>query len=62
MKVTIGELRKIIRNAIAGSHPEESYDKELFDDPAFLKKSMYVPDEVKEKMTVWAKDMKLSNS
>jgi hypothetical protein len=40
--------------------PEESYDKDLVDDPSFKKKSVYVPDEVKKKIRSWMKDMKMS--
>jgi hypothetical protein len=61
MKITIGQLREVVRRSLAGSHPDESYDKELMDDPAFSEKSVYVPDWVKKKIKSWAKDMKLSS-
>lgn len=60
MKLTIGQLRRIIRESLSGSHPDETYDKELLDDPSFDKPSVYVPDDVKNKIKSWAKDMKLS--
>ena len=62
MKITIRRLRQIIRESIkGGSHPDESYDKELMDDPAFEKDSVYVPNWAKKKIRKWAKDMKLSS-
>lgn len=61
MKIKLGELKKLIRNSLAGSHPEEAYDKELIEDPTFEKKSVYAPDEVKKKIKSWMKDMKLSS-
>ena len=60
MKMTIGQLREAIRSSLGGSHPDESYDKELIDDPAFLENSVYVPNWVKKKIRSWMKDMKLS--
>lgn len=61
-------LRKLILEFIkahdvkTGSHPEESYDKELLDDSAFNAGSVYVPDDIKKKIKKWAKDMGLSTS
>lgn len=67
MKIRVGELREIIRETIkksdwGGSHPDESYDEELLDDPAFNSASVYVPDDIKVKIRKWAKDMGLSTS
>jgi len=67
MKIRISELREIIREAIkrknlGGSHPDESHDKELMDDEAFGKPSVYVPDDIKVKIKKWAKDMGLSTN
>jgi len=61
MKLSIGQLREVIRKSLAGSQPDESYSMDLIDDPAFSKKSVYVPDDVKEKIRNWIKDMKLSS-
>ena len=61
MKITVGRLRRLIRESLGGSYPDESYDKELMDDPAFAKDSMYVPNWVKKKIRKWMKDMKLSS-
>ena len=61
MRITIGQLREVIKRSLAGSHPDESYSAELLDDPAFNEKSVYVSDEIKEKIRKWAKDMKLSS-
>lgn len=60
MKITVGRLRQLIRETLAGSHPDETYDKELMDDETFNQPSVYVPDWVKDKIRKWAKDMKLS--
>jgi hypothetical protein len=60
VKITIGELRRIIRESLAGSQPDETYSTELFDDPALEKPSVYVPDDIKVKLKSWAKKMKLS--
>lgn len=60
MKITISKLRAIIRESLSGSQPDEAYDKELMDDPAFNQKSVYVPDWAKKRIKTWAKKMKLS--
>ena len=72
MRIRVEDLRKIIREEIkkssrkgasiyhfGGSHPDESYDKELLKDPAFEEESVYVPNDIKEKIKKWAIDMKL---
>lgn len=61
MKITVGHLREIVRKTLRGSQPEESYDKDLMDDPAFKKDSVYVPSWAKKKIKAWARDMKLSS-
>lgn len=73
MRVRVGDLRKIIRQVIVearkgeskyhfgGSHPDESYDKELLKDPAFDEESVYVPNDIKKKIKKWAKDMGLTS-
>lgn len=61
MKMTIGQLREAIRRSLGGSRPEESYDKELMDDPSFNTDSVYVPNWAKKKIKKWMKDMKLSS-
>lgn len=60
MKITVGQIREIVRKSLAGSDPNEAYSEDLLDDEAFAKKSMYVPDDVKDKIKKWAKSMKLS--
>lgn len=60
MKITIGQLREVIKKSLAGSQPDETYSEELLDDPAFQEKSVYVPDWAKKKIKSWARDMKLS--
>lgn len=58
--MTIGELREVVRRALSGSSPEESYSVYLLRDPPVKKKSVYVPDDMKRDIEVWADDMKLS--
>ena len=62
----MNELRKLIREVIlktiksdcwGGSHPEEMYNHELTDDEAFKKKSVLVPDDIKNSIKVWSKKM-----
>jgi hypothetical protein len=71
MKIRLGTLKKLIREAVenegrkkkyhfGGSHPEEDYDTELLDDPSYRSKSVYVPDDIKNKIDKWAADMGLS--
>jgi len=64
LKLTIGELRSLIREATddcwGGSHPEEMYEHELVDDPAFSKQSVLVPDGIKMPIRKWLKAMGLS--
>jgi hypothetical protein len=60
MKITIGQLREVIKKSLAGSQPDEAYSEELLDDPVFQEKSVYVPDWAKKKIKSWARDMKLS--
>ena len=60
MKITIGQLREVIKRSLAGSQPDETYSEELLDDPAFQEKSVYIPDWAKKKIKSWARDMKLS--
>lgn len=61
MKITLGQLRKIIQEVIGGSQPEETYNEELLDDSGFKEKSVFVRDDAKKKIRAWAKDMKLSS-
>jgi hypothetical protein len=60
MRITIRQLREIIKRSLSGSQPDETYTQELLDDPKIKEKSVYVPDDIKKKIRSWAKDMKLS--
>lgn len=64
MKLTFGELKTIIREATGdcwgGSQPEEMYEQELMDDLALKKKSVMVPDDIKDKIGHYFKAMGLS--
>ncbi len=53
-------LRTYIRKILDEAWWEESYDKELMDDPAFAEKSMLVPDDIKKKIKKYNSDMGLS--
>ena len=63
----MGALRALIREAIdpdcyGGSRPEESYDNEMSEDDAWNKKSVLVPDDVKEPINKWMVAMGLSRA
>lgn len=60
MKLTLGLLRRLIQESIAGSDPSESYDRELSDDPALKKKSIMVSAATKRIIKRWSKSMGLS--
>lgn len=65
MKITVGRLKRFIRETIkddcwAGSHPDETYEQQLIDDPVMSKDSVYVPDDIKSDIKRWTKAMKLS--
>lgn len=60
MRVTIAELRRIVREGLGGSHPSEAYDKELADDPALKKQSKLVPDDIKHAIGKWSEAMGLT--
>lgn len=60
VKLTLGEVRVLVREALAGSHPSEAYDHELMDDPAVKKRSVMVPDDIKRQVRRWTKAMGLS--
>jgi hypothetical protein len=64
MRLTIGELRGLIHEAVedcwGGSRPEETYNEELVEDEAFNKHSVLVPDDVKKPIKKWMKAMGLS--
>lgn len=63
MRISVGELRLLIREAIdcwGGTRPEETYDEVLANDPTFLKRSVLVPDDIKNTIVVWMQLMGLS--
>lgn len=64
MRLTLGELRRLLREAEedcwGGSRPEETYDELLEDDPAYKKRSVLVPDDIKEPISKWMAAMGLS--
>ena len=50
MRLTLRELRWII----------EAYDRDLIDDPAWKKRSVLVPDDVKDAIKRWSRQMGLT--
>lgn len=60
MLITLRELRRLIAESYAGSYPDESYDHELEADPAYKKKSVLVPDDIKKSIKKWSRSMGLS--
>jgi hypothetical protein len=61
MKVTVVELKKLIREiSTAGSEPTEDYNHDLLDDSAFNSDSVYVPNDIKTSIKNWMKVMKLT--
>lgn len=60
LKTLIRELVKE-HSSFAGSHPEESYQDNLLDDPAYKSDSVYVPRDIKVKIDKWAEDMGLKS-
>lgn len=61
MKLTIRELKKIIKCSIGGSEPNEAFDKDLVDDPAFDKESLHVSQKRKKKIKTFLNDMGLTS-
>lgn len=67
MRMTLGELRSFINEAIkgdcwGGSHPSETYDQELDEDDALKKHSVIVPDDVKKSISSWMNKMGLAGT
>jgi hypothetical protein len=68
MRIRLRKLKELIQQALTekkyhfgGSHPEEEYSSELLDDPDYEAPSVYVPNDIKDKINKWATDMKLSS-
>jgi hypothetical protein len=60
IKEVLKEERK--KYHFGGSHPEEDYDTELLDDPSYLEPSVMVPNDIKNKIHTWAKQMGLKTT
>ena len=60
MRMTVGTLRSIINEVIAGSEQSEAYDRDLVDDPELSKHSVIVPDDVKKPVKKWLRSMGLA--
>jgi len=61
----LGDLRQLLREEIepdcwGGTRPEETYQELAEDDPAWCKKSVMVPDDVKSAISTYFKKMGLS--
>ena len=61
MKLTVGQLKKLTKEVIAGSQQDEAYDKDIVDDPAFDKNSLHVSNERKKKIKSFLIDMGLTS-
>lgn len=53
-------LRTLIREILIETWWEETYDKDIVDDPAYKKKSKLVPDDIKAQITDYFSSMGLS--
>lgn len=62
MRLTLSELRRLVREGLGGSRPEETYEGDLMDDPAIKKQSKLVPDDIKRPIKRWVKAMGLSRT
>ncbi len=65
MRLTLGQLRALIREEIepdcwGGTRPDETYSELLEDDPAYQKRSVLVPDDIKKAIGSWARQMGLA--
>jgi len=63
MKLTLRQLRESVREVLTeteASQTNKPYSISLMDDDYFSSKSLYVADDVKEKIRAWAKKMGLS--
>jgi hypothetical protein len=65
MRLTMGQLRQLLREEIMpdcwdGSHPDETYEELLEDDPMYQEKSVLVPDDVKKAIHSYFGKMGLS--
>ena len=60
MQMKLGRLRELIREvnaSLGGSDPNEAYDKSMSSDPAWKKRSVYVPKKDKDEINDWLSDM-----
>ena len=57
---TVDVLREFVVEALRGSYPDESYDHELFDDPANDEEGKFVDKKTLDKTREWARSMGLS--
>ena len=65
-RITVRNIRALVREEfkrlLREAWYEESYDKNLMDDPVLKKKSVYVPDDIKLAIRKWMKAMGLDGS
>ena len=54
-------VREEIKRMVSEEWWAESYDKDLMDDPAFKRRSILVPDDIKDSIRSWSRKMGLSN-
>lgn len=69
MKISLRDLRKIVRETLLEENTKNSWGRSsadedqkdgLLDDPSYDEKSVYVPDDIKKKINKWAKRMGLA--
>lgn len=61
MRLSVRELKRLVREGLSGSQPEQTYEGELADDPALKKQSVLVPDDIKRSIGTWMSAMGLSS-
>lgn len=61
MKMTVGELREVMRSAMGGSDPNEAYSADSIDDPLFNKDSKYVSRKRKKHIKKFLRDLGLAS-
>jgi hypothetical protein len=59
VKIKLENLRQIIREEINIQRINQPYQNSLDDDEAYNEDSVYVPNDIKKKIRVWMKSMKL---
>ncbi len=59
MKLTIGYIRRMIRESLKDSNINKPFVTPLMDDESIRQRSVYVPDDIKDDIKNWIKEMML---